>query len=115
MILVIYILSAVAAWLQIAVAMDAVPAALPLPVPVAVLKESHLWEEFLLGTLAVAFMAWAGVVAQASRSLSSKMESMKHEFHKYAVEVEHRITEMEMVVSQINKLVTRMLDNEEPK
>lgn len=52
-------------------------------------------QEALLGVLAVAFLAWAGVVWRASRLLADKFDEMRADFHKYSVRVEHRLTRLE--------------------
>lgn len=68
----------------------------------------QLWEEFLLGILALAFLSWAGVVWQASRSLGAKLDVMRSEFHEHNLSVEHRITAMEVLVQQLKGIVDEL-------
>lgn len=49
----------------------------------------------MIGILAIAFVAWAGVVWRASKLLSEKFDAMRADFHAYSIRVEHRITCLE--------------------
>lgn len=60
-----------------------------------------LIQEALLGILAVAFLAWAGVVWKASKTLSEKFDNMRREFHEYTITMEHRITEVESMIQHL--------------
>lgn len=55
----------------------------------------HIWVNALLGGLVVAFLTWAGVVWKASRTLGEKFDRMRESFHRYSVDVEHRLTVIE--------------------
>lgn len=55
----------------------------------------------MLGVLAVAFLAWAGVVWGASKQLAEKFDNMRKDFHAYSLSMERRITEMEGVLSRM--------------
>lgn len=56
---------------------------------------SVIVQDVLLSLLAVAFLAWAGVVWRASKLLADKFDEMRTEFHASSLRVEHRLTRLE--------------------
>ena len=66
--------------------------------------------KFLLSVLTAAFLAWAGVVWNASGQLSDKFDEMMQEFREYSISTEHRITKLE---AEVSKLVEMLEEKEE--
>lgn len=65
-------------------------------------------QEAMLGVLSVAFLAWAGVVWKASKSLAEKFDKMRQDFHGYTISTEHRITVLEGLISTVEIETQRM-------
>jgi flagellar capping protein FliD len=49
----------------------------------------------IIGMLAIAFLAWAGVVWDGTQSIANKMDSLANKIHDYQVQTENRLTELE--------------------
>jgi hypothetical protein len=73
------------------------------------------FEQALLGFLSLCFLAWAGVVWKASEHLSAKFDTMYHEFSKYSVETEHRMTALEQKQQRILDITKKLVDENERK
>lgn len=61
---------------------------------------TFMFDKFMLGLLAVAFTAWAGVVWQGLRKISDKFDMLKQGLMDHLIKIERRLTSLEVIAKQ---------------